>query len=167
MTSHCPPILKSDHEVSGTPPSHHSNPHPIHIIFETSTLNDTSSSKDDNSLQKQCSPPTLVPTMSLSLLQSTPLLQGLGLNHGNDASSPKISRKQQAQRTVRPTSSLGNLIHFARNPIEIASEAVEDWYDGSTKKERARRQAVADRKQLLYLKMRTVSPLLRYRYHCL
>ncbi len=92
----------------------------------------------------------------MSLLQSTPLLQGLGLSHGNDASSPEASGKQQGQRNLRPASSLANLIHFARNPVEVASEAVEDWYDGSTKEERARRQAVADRKQLLHLNMRTV-----------
>lgn len=96
----------------------------------------------------------------MSLLQSTPLLQGLGLDHRYDPSSPKTSTKQQAQRGLRPASSLANLIQFARNPVEIASEAVEDWYDGSTKNERARRQAVADRKQLLYLKMKTVTPLL-------
>lgn len=52
------------------------------------------------------------------------------------------------------TSSIANLIHFARNPLENVGEAVENWYDGSTKEERATRQGVADRKQLLYLKMR-------------
>jgi len=55
---------------------------------------------------------------------------------------------------LRSTSSLTNLIHFARNPLEKVGEAVENWYDGSTKEERVKRQEVADRKQLLYLKLR-------------
>lgn len=99
----------------------------------------------------------------MSLIQSTPLLRGLGLDHGDDASPLRPSGKQQAAHKLRSTSSLANLVQFARNPVEIASEAIEDWYDGSTREERARRQAVADRTQLLYLKMRTVR-LLRCRY---
>lgn len=101
----------------------------------------------------------------MSVLQSTPLLRGLRLNHGSDTSSPKNPTKHQAQLSLRPTRSLANLIHFARNPVETASEAVEDWYDGSTKEERVRRQAVTDRKQLLHLIMRTVRSLPGYGYH--
>jgi len=93
----------------------------------------------------------------MTFLHTTSLRPGLGLNHGDDTSPSSPARRQPARRTLRPASSLANLIHFARNPVEIASEAVEDWYDGSTKDERVRRQSLADRKQLLYLKMRTVS----------
>jgi hypothetical protein len=99
----------------------------------------------------------------MSLLQSTPLLQGLRLNHNDDASTPRTIGKHHAQRSLRPAKSLANLTQFARNPVEIASEAIEDWYDGSTKDERARRQAIADRKQLLNLKMQTVRLLPSYR----
>ena len=93
----------------------------------------------------------------MTFIQSTPLLNGLGLIHGGDEPRPKSARDQQGQRSLRATSSLANLIHFARHPVENVGEAVENWYDGSTKEERARRQLLADRKQLLYLKLRTVS----------
>lgn len=93
----------------------------------------------------------------MTLIQTTPLLNGLGLIHGGDEPHPKSATSQQGQRSLRATSSLANLIHFARHPVENVGEAVENWYDGSTKEERARRQLLADRKQLLYLKLRTVS----------
>ena len=93
----------------------------------------------------------------MTFIQTTPLLNGLGLIHGGDEPRPKTARNQQGQQSLRSTSSLANLIHFARHPVENVGEAVENWYDGSTKEERARRQLLADRKQLLYLKLRTVS----------
>ena len=93
----------------------------------------------------------------MTFLQSPSLLQGLGLNHGHEATRPRSAGKQQGQKQLRSTSSLANLIHFARNPVENVGEAVENWYDGSTKEERAERQVLADRKQLLYLKMRTAT----------
>lgn len=102
----------------------------------------------------------------MSLLQSTPFVQTFGLNHGQNAQFMDPWKKQQSQQKSRSTSSFANLIHFARNPGEIASEAVEDWYHGSTKEERAKCQAVADRKQLLYLKLQTVMPRSRCRYYC-
>ena len=92
----------------------------------------------------------------MSFLQGTSLLQGLGLNHSDETCRSPTTAKSFSQKKLRPTSSLGNLIHFARDPVKVASEAVEDWYDGSTKEERVQRQALADRKQLLYLKMRMV-----------
>ena len=93
----------------------------------------------------------------MPFLPSTSLLHGLGLNHEVDTCRSTPASKSPTQRRLRATSSLANLVQFARNPVGIASEAVEDWYDGSTKDERTQRQALADRKQLLYLKMRTVS----------
>lgn len=95
-------------------------------------------------------------TSIMPFLQSPSLLPSLALNHGDDRLRLKSAGNRSAQKSVRSASSFANLIHFARNPVEIASEAVEDWYDGSTKEERTRRQVLADRKQLLYLKMRTV-----------
>ena len=59
---------------------------------------------------------------------------------------------------TQPTSnSIANLIQFARDPLGNVTGTLEDWLDDSTKKERAERQAAEDRKQLLYLKMRTVN----------
>lgn len=95
----------------------------------------------------------------MTFIQTTPLLNGLGLIHGGAESRPKSVNNQLGQQSLRSTNSLANLIHFARHPVENVGEAVENWYDGSTKEERARRQVLADRKQLLYLKLRTVSLL--------
>ena len=91
----------------------------------------------------------------MSFLQGTSLLQGLGFNHSDDTLRSPTS-ENPLQSKLRPARSLGNLIQFARNPVKLAGEAFEDWYDGSTKEERVQRQAFADRKQLLYLKMRMV-----------
>ena len=89
-------------------------------------------------------------------LPSVPLLHNLTLNHGDD--EPRTSNNRKQYPKPRPSaSSLASLVRLARNPIENIGEAVEDWYDGTTKEERARRQSLADRKQLLYLKMRMAS----------
>ncbi|MCJ1276336.1 hypothetical protein MMC21_004141 [Puttea exsequens] len=94
----------------------------------------------------------------MALLQSPLSLQGLTLKHNNDGARPVPAGSQKGQTTqksLKPKSSLANLIHFTRNPFESAGEVVDNWYDGSTKEERNKRQQVEDRKQLLYLKMRT------------
>ncbi|KAF6227041.1 hypothetical protein HO133_008482 [Letharia lupina] len=83
---------------------------------------------------------------------SVPFLHSLRLNHGNDEPWAPTSGKQN-QKIRRSSSSLASLVHFARNPIQNVGEAVENWYDGTTKEERAARQSLADRKQLLHLKM--------------
>lgn len=86
-------------------------------------------------------------------LPSISLLHRPSLNHGDDEPRTSTSGKQNHQNP-RPSSSLASLVHFARNPIENIGEAVENWYDGTTKEERAEGQSRADRKQLLYLKLR-------------
>ena len=89
----------------------------------------------------------------MAYVPSIPLLHSLTLNHRDDGPRTPTSGKQN-QTICR--SSLASLAHFARNPIENVGEAVQNWYDGTTKEERTRRQSLADRKQLLYLKMRVV-----------
>lgn len=89
-------------------------------------------------------------------LPSIPLLHNLTPSYGDEEPQTPTSGKQTS-KTRRSSSSLASLIHFARNPIENIGEAVENWYDGTTKAERTRRQSLADGKQLLYLKMRMVS----------
>lgn len=92
---------------------------------------------------------------STGLLQS--LVSGPSIRDDAFPQPPDASRKAlDRQPRLRPASSLANLIQFARNPVENVSEALENWYDGSTKEERVSRQALEDRKQLLYLKMRLV-----------
>lgn len=95
----------------------------------------------------------------MDYIPSIPLLHSLTLNHGDDESWAATSGKQK-QKIRRSSSSIAGLLHFAQNPIENVGEAVENWYDGTTKEERTRKQSLADKKQLLYLKMRTVSILL-------
>ena len=89
-------------------------------------------------------------------LPSIPLLHESTFNHGHDEPWTPTSGKR-SPKSHRSTSSLASLVRLARNPIENIGEAVENWYDGTTKEDRARRQSLADRKQLLYLKMRMVS----------
>ena len=96
-------------------------------------------------------------TSVMSFLQSSPLLSSLTLNHRHDGSRSVPGTKRPAQGQLPLASTLTNLILFARDPVGIASEAVEDWYDGSTKEDRVRKQVLADRKQVLYLKLHTVS----------
>ena len=86
---------------------------------------------------------------------STPNLF-LKSTRSHDTLRPASQRPAENGRLLKPKSSVANLIQLARNPLENIGEAVEDWYDGSTKEERAAKQALADRKQLLYLKLRTV-----------
>ena len=91
----------------------------------------------------------------MSLLSTQSLL--LSPTGSHDTARPNSAGKQnQGDHALKTKGSLANLIHFARNPFENASEVVEDWLDGSTKQERAEKQAVEDRKQLLYLKLRNV-----------
>ncbi|MCJ1453440.1 hypothetical protein MMC28_003787 [Mycoblastus sanguinarius] len=93
----------------------------------------------------------------MSFLRSPSLFQTLSPNHGDDVFVSNAAGKLKEQKRLRPTSSFANLIKFVRNPLENVGEAVEDWYDGTSKEERERKQAVEDRKQLLYLKMRTAT----------
>lgn len=89
-------------------------------------------------------------------IPSISLLHSLTFNHGdNEPRTPRSGK--QSQKIRQSSSSLASLVHFTRNPIETVGEAVENWYDGTNKEERASRQSLADRKQLLYLKMRMVS----------
>ncbi len=77
----------------------------------------------------------------MSFLQNTALLQSLSLNHGNSSEAK---------------SSIANLIQFVRNPAENVGEAFEYWRDGYTAAERVQKQKQDYRKQILYLKQRTV-----------
>ncbi|KAI4175970.1 MAG: hypothetical protein LQ343_001252 [Gyalolechia ehrenbergii] len=86
----------------------------------------------------------------MAIFQNSILLQPLTLQHGkprNESSSP-------ACKTLKPQTTIVHLLHLARHPVENLSEVVEDWYDGTTKDERNRRQSLEDRKQLLYLRLR-------------
>ena len=87
----------------------------------------------------------------MSIFQPPALLQGI---FSHDADSEAIDlNDQQGNGLFKPRSSLANLIHFVRNPLENLGE---HWQDGFTKEERARKQIIEDKKQLQYLRLRTV-----------
>lgn len=96
----------------------------------------------------------------MSLLQSAPRLVGFGHSTtSSDHAKPGSADGKGVQtdpKQLRSTSSIANLIDFVRNPSQNVNAALESWYDGMTKEERDRRQSLADRKQLLYVKMRMV-----------
>ena len=91
----------------------------------------------------------------MSILQCSGFLHGVKLNRDTDSGSV-VSKGKQQYGLLRPKSSLANLIHFVRNPLENVGETVEQWRDGHTKEERARKQSLQDKKQLLYLRLREV-----------
>ena len=68
-------------------------------------------------------------------------------------------RKTTDGKQLKQASSFANLLYFAKSQIEGIGTVAEDWYDGSTEEERVKKQALEDKKQLLYLKLRTVSLL--------
>lgn len=92
----------------------------------------------------------------MSILAFQDLLLGTAGSHDAARKNSTIRHPQQSSLSLRPKSSLANLLAFAKNPFENAGETVEDWLDGSTKEERAQKQALEDRKQLLYIKLKTV-----------
>ena len=83
----------------------------------------------------------------MSFLQNTTLLPSIG--HGSKTNGA-------CHHQIRPRGSIASLTRLIRNPIESVGEAVEGWYDGSTKEERAQKQFIEERKQILYLKLREV-----------
>ncbi len=91
----------------------------------------------------------------MSILQHSVFLRGINHNH-DTVSDAVVSSGKQQHDLLRPKSSLANLIHLVRNPLETVGGTVEHWRDGSTKYERARKQSLQDKKQLLYLKLREV-----------
>ncbi|KAI4288979.1 MAG: hypothetical protein L6R35_001761, partial [Caloplaca aegaea] len=95
----------------------------------------------------------------MSILQSSTLLQSLTLQHGNSQPTPalKKSRPHTPPNALHSKSSIARLLHFARHPVEKFGGVVEDWYDGTSRQERKRRQDLEDRKQLLYIKLRESS----------
>ncbi|KAL8880762.1 MAG: hypothetical protein Q9192_007949 [Flavoplaca navasiana] len=94
----------------------------------------------------------------MSLLQTSYLLQSLTFQHAKTRQSlPDTEARICDPRAIGSKASIARLVQFARHPVDNVTEALEDWYDGTTKAERVRRQSLEDRKQLLYLKLRESS----------
>ena len=84
----------------------------------------------------------------MSFLQTSALLPSLG--HASKANGT-------CHQQLRSKGSIASLARLVRNPIEAVGETVEGWYDGLTKEERAQKQAIEQKRQILYLKLRDVS----------
>lgn len=72
------------------------------------------------------------------------------LSCNGSVTSPK------ALQQLRSKASIGNIVRLVVNPIGTVGEAVESWRDGLTVEERARKQAIEEKKQILYLRLRNV-----------
>ncbi|KAL9026415.1 MAG: hypothetical protein Q9196_004918 [Gyalolechia fulgens] len=79
----------------------------------------------------------------MAILPNSTLLHSLNFQLG----------KPRTESNTSTGTSIARLVHLARRPVENLSQVIEDWYDGTTKDERNRRQSLEDRKQLLYLKL--------------
>ena len=99
----------------------------------------------------------IIPT-TMSFLQNTTLLQGTSHRNKSAYARPVALQGKQhdEERSLRSKGSVAALLQLARDPVGSVGDIVEGWRDGLTKEERASRQARADKKQLLYLKMRNV-----------
>ena len=89
----------------------------------------------------------------MAFLQHSTLLSSIGHRTGS-RSRIQASRGEQHSPTKV---SVGSLVQLVRHPIETIGETVEGWRDGLTKEERARKQCLDDRKQVLNLRLRIVS----------
>ncbi|KAL8714590.1 MAG: hypothetical protein Q9220_001538 [cf. Caloplaca sp. 1 TL-2023] len=83
----------------------------------------------------------------------------LTLPHAKPPDPPRTASRPCNSKTLHSKTSVARLAQLARNPIENVSEAFTDWYDGTTRVERNRRQSLEDRKRLLYLRQRQASTL--------
>ena len=67
------------------------------------------------------------------------------------------SGQKNGKIPLRSARSVAALVDFARHPVEFLGDAVSGWYDGMTKEEREQKEAVENRKRVLYITLRDVS----------
>lgn len=93
----------------------------------------------------------------MSFIQPSTFLSSTRLHASSTTASSVTSaaKEQHGPPSLRSNSSLATLVQLVRNPLE----AVVEWrgLDGTGQEERARRQRLEDRKQILYLRLRNVS----------
>lgn len=106
----------------------------------------------------------------MSLFQDTTLLPST-LQHGNSLKGLKVaSNGQSSCRQLCSKGSIASLVSAARNPVAAIGDVLEGLRDGLTKEERAERQRLENKKQVLYIRLRDVSVELSIRkslYYCL
>lgn len=94
----------------------------------------------------------------MSILQPSTILQGVSFGHGTKSDPVTLDGKSQVTpKQLRTTkSSIANLIQFVRHPVENVADALDTWWDGYPKEERARKRSLDEKKQILYLRLREV-----------
>lgn len=101
----------------------------------------------------------------MSFLQDTTLLPST-LQHGTSLKGLKLAPNSQSQgRQLRSKGSIASLVSAARNPVAAIGDVLDGLRDGLTKEERAEKQRLENKKQILYIRLRDVSvePALRLR----
>lgn len=89
----------------------------------------------------------------MPFLHSPAVLRNWPAGHGNSTESQEIHSSKQRSPNLRSTHSIARLIDLVRNPIENVGELVENWYEGSTRDERAKQQNRDEARQIWYLRL--------------
>ena len=93
----------------------------------------------------------------MSFLQDTTFLPST-LQHGNSLKRLKSASNSQSKgRQLRSKGSIASLVSVARNPVAAIGDVLDGLRDGLTKEERTERQRLENLKQVLYIRLRTVS----------
>lgn len=93
----------------------------------------------------------------MSVLPNTSLLRSLTLSHGSDpTSSVPAPKRRSGIVPLRARSSIATFAQFVQSPVANVGELVEDWWDGSTKSDRIKRQTLEEKKQVLRLRLQEV-----------
>ncbi|MCJ1394261.1 hypothetical protein MMC18_007139 [Xylographa bjoerkii] len=96
----------------------------------------------------------------MSYLQNTTLLQstkGHSILDSNPTNQGPLGKQNNSSQTLRSRGSIAALVNLVRNPVATVGEAVENWYDGLTVEERARKQQLENTKHILYLRLRSAT----------
>lgn len=67
---------------------------------------------------------------------------------------------------LRKSASIASVSSFVRSSVTWATDTLQTYRDGLSREEREKRAQVEDRKQILYLRMRNVSGILRATDEC-
>ena len=96
----------------------------------------------------------------MSILQPSTILQSIRFGHAAPADPVTWNGKAQTvSQQLRSKSSLANLVHIAKHPVEHVVDSLDAWWDGYTKEQRARKQSFDQKRQILYLRLREVSSI--------
>ena len=96
----------------------------------------------------------------MSILQPSTILQRISFGHAASPDPVTLNGKPQTiSQQLRSKSSLANLVHIAKHPVENVVDSLDTWWDGYTKEQRARKQSLDQKRQILYLRLREVSSI--------